>query len=215
MLDVMLGKKLGMTQVYDEEGVLHPVTVIQLGPCTVMQVKTEARDGYAALQIGFEDKPRKQATKPERGRAEKAKTEPKRFIREVRLTTTSEEHEAGQVLTAAEFEGARQVDVRGITKGKGFAGVVKRYNFHGAPASHGAHKNHRRAGSIGMSATPSRVLKGMRMPGHAGNDRRTVKNMNVVRLDPEENLLLVSGGVPGPTGGFLSVHVVKRETEQQ
>jgi large subunit ribosomal protein L3 len=214
MLDVMLGKKLGMTQVYDDAGTLHPVTVIQLGPCTVMQVKTAETDGYAALQLGFEDKPRRRATKPERGRAEKVGAEPKRFISEVRVAEPSEEHQAGAVLTAAEFEGARMVDVQGITKGKGFTGVVKRWGFRGAPASHGAHKNHRRPGSIGMSATPSRVLKGMHMAGRDGGHRRTVKNMRVVKVDPEKNLLLVAGGVPGPVGGFLSVRVVKREAEQ-
>ena len=213
MLNVLLGKKLGMTQVYDDDGVVHPVTVIQLGPCTVMQVKTEETDGYVALQIGFDDKPRKRATKPERGRAEKVDTEPKRFIREVRVDALTEEHQPGQVLTAAEFEGARLVDVQGITKGRGFTGVVKRWGFHGAPASHGAHKNHRRGGSIGMAATPARVLKGTKMPGHSGHARRTVKNMNVVRLDPEKNLLMVGGGIPGPMGGFVSVRVVKRETE--
>jgi len=214
MLDVMLGRKLGMTQVYDDAGVLHPVTVIQLGPCTVMQVKTDETDGYAALQLGFEDKPRRRATKPERGLAEKIDAEPKRFVREVRLSASSEGREAGEVLTASEFTGARVVDVQGVTKGKGFTGVVKRWGFHGAPASHGAHKNHRRAGSIGQSATPSRVFKGMHMPGRDGGDRRTVKNINVVKVDPEKNLLLVAGGIPGPVGGFLSVRVVKRETEQ-
>jgi len=213
MLDEMLGKKLGMTQVYDEDGVLHPVSVIQVGPCTVMQVKTDETDGYVALQLGFEDKPRKSATKPERGRAEKAQTEPKRFIREVAVAELAEENQPGQVVTVAEFEGAKVVDVQGITKGRGFTGVVKRHGFAGAPASHGAHKNHRRGGSIGMAATPARVLKGTKMPGQHGNALRTVKNINVVRIDPEKSLLMVGGGIPGPVGGFVSVRVVKRETE--
>ncbi|HUU42156.1 MAG TPA: 50S ribosomal protein L3 [Planctomycetota bacterium] len=213
MLDVLLGKKLGMTQVYDDAGVLYPVTVIQLGPCTVMQVKTDATDGYSALQLGFEDKPRRRATKPERGRAEKIEAEPKRFVREVRLASASEKNQAGQVLTAAEFEGAKVVDVQGVTKGKGFTGVVKRYGFRGAPASHGASKVHRRPGSIGGNQRLTKVVKGKRMPGRDGADRRTVKNLSVVRIDPEKNLLLVAGGVPGPVGGFLAVRVVKRETE--
>jgi large subunit ribosomal protein L3 len=212
MLDEMLGKKVGMTQVYDETGTIRPVTVIQLGPCTVMQVKTDEVDGYTALQLGFGDRPRRTATKPSRGIAEKAKTEPKRFVREVRVSEIPEECEAGTVLTAAEFEGAGMVDVTGVSKGRGFAGVIKRWGFHGSPASHGASKNHRRPGSIGQSASPARVMKGMRMPGHYGNARCTVKNLKVVKLDPEKNLLLVQGGVPGPNGGFVCVRVIKRET---
>ena len=213
MLDALLGKKLGMTQVYDADGIIHPVTVIQLGPCTVMQVKTEENDGYSAVQLGFEDKPRRVATRPERGRAEKIDSEPKRFVREVRPAELPEGHDAGTVLTAAEFEGARVVDVRGVTKGKGFAGVVKRWGFRGSPASHGASKNHRRGGSIGMGTTPGKVFKGQKMPGRRGGVRRTVKNLDVVKLDPENNLLMVGGGVPGPVGGFLFVRVVKRQTE--
>ena len=180
-----------------------------------MQVKTEETDGYSALQLGFEDKPRRVATRPERRRAEEADTEPKRFIREVRLPELSEDHKAGVVLTAAEFDGAKLVDVQGVTKGRGFTGVVKRWGFHGSPASHGASKNHRRAGSIGAGTTPGRVMKGVKMPGRSGGARRTVKNLEVVKLDPEKNLLMVAGGVPGFAGGFLFVRVVKRETEKQ
>ncbi len=212
MLDAMLGKKIGMTQVYDEEGNIRPVTVIQLGPCTVMQVKISENDGYSALQLGFEDKLRRVANQPERGRAVKAETEPKRITREVRLDVLDQEMTQGKVLTAAEFEGVTVVDVQGVTKGKGFAGVVKRWGFAGAPASHGASKNHRRPGSIGMGTTPGRVLKGMGMPGHMGAVRRTVKNLKVVKLDAEKHLLLVCGAVPGPENGFLFVRVVKRES---
>jgi len=214
MLDVLLGKKLGMTQLHDETGSVHPVTVIQLGPCTVMQVKTEEKDGYNALQLGFEDKPRKRATRAERGRAEAVNAEPKRFVREVRLGEPDEEQKPGTVLTVNEFEGVRVVSVRGVSKGKGFAGVVKRWGFHGAPASHGANKNHRRAGSIGAGTSPGHVAKGMKMGGHAGAANTTVKNVRVVRLDPERNLLMVEGSVPGPTGAFVSVRVVKRETQE-
>jgi len=212
MLDAMLGKKLGITQVYDENGIIRPVSVIQLGPCTVMQVKTPQTDGYAAIQLGFEDKLRRLANQPERGHAAKVETEPKRCIREVRLDALDEEITPGKVLSASEFEGVTVVDVQGVTKGKGFAGVVKRWGFHGSPASHGASKNHRRPGSIGMGTTPGRVLKGMRMGGQMGNVRRTVKNLKVVKLDPERNLLLVCGAVPGPANGFLFVRVVKRES---
>ena len=213
MLNEMLGKKIGMTQVYDDEGRIRPVTVIQVGPCTVMQVKTEENDGYTALQLGFGDKRRKSATNPERGKAVKADTEPKRILREVHVREVGEDHELGKELTIGELEGASVVDIQGITKGRGFAGVVKRWGFHGANASHGAHKNHRRAGSIGPGTTPGRVLKGRKMPGRMGGVKRTVKNLEVVRLDQEKSLLLVHGGVPGPNGGFLSVRVVKRETE--
>ncbi|HUW57076.1 MAG TPA: 50S ribosomal protein L3 [Planctomycetota bacterium] len=215
MLDLMLGKKIGMTQVYDVDGNVQPVTVIQLGPCTVMQVKTEGTDGYSAVQLGFEDKPRRVATRPERGRAEKADTEPKRFVQEVRVDELDEGHKTGVVLTAAEFDRVRVVDVQGVTKGKGFAGVVRRWGFHGAPGSHGSSKVHRRPGSIGAGSTPGHVIKGRKMPGRMGGVRRTVKNLNVMKLDTEKNLLLVVGGVPGPVGGFLSVRVVQRESEDK
>ncbi|KPJ57931.1 MAG: 50S ribosomal protein L3 [Planctomycetes bacterium DG_58] len=211
MLDGMLGKKIGMSQVYDGEGNLHPITVIQLGPCTVMQVKTDETDGYSALQLGFEDKPRRVATRPERRRAERADTEPKRFVREVRVPQLSEDHKAGRVLTAAEFEGASVVNVQGVTKGKGFAGVVRRWGFRGAPGSHGTSKVHRRPGSIGAGASPSKVIKGLKMGGRSGGTRRTVKNLKVLKLDPDKNLLMVGGSVPGPVGGFLFVRVAKRE----
>lgn len=204
-----------MTQVYDGAGVVRPVTVIELGPCTVMQVKTVADDGYAALQIGFADKRRKSATKAERGRAEKAgNSEPKRFLREVRIDAPAEEYQAGLVLTAAEFDGATRVDVQGVSKGRGFQGVMRRHNFKGHSASHGTSKVHRRPGSI-ASARIGPVRKGQRMPGHMGNAPATVKNLSVVQLSPEKNLLLVEGGVPGPNGGFLYVKVAKRQPKQQ
>ena len=213
MLDEMLGKKIGMTQIYDDKGIIRPVTVIQIGPCTVMQVKTDKNDGYKALQLGFEDKKRKSANNAERGRAVKAETEPKRVVREVCVGELDDEYSLGKVITAVEFEGASVVDVQGITKGRGFAGVVKRWGFHGARASHGAHKNHRRAGSIGAGTTPGRVIRGRKMPGRMGGVSRTVKNLDVVRLDQQKNLLLVNGAVPGPNGGFVRVRVVKRESE--
>jgi large subunit ribosomal protein L3 len=179
-----------------------------------MQVKAQDSDGYTALQLGFEDKARRVTKRPERGHAEKAKTEPKRFIREVRLDGLAEGHKPGLVVTAAEFEGARLVDVQGLSKGKGFAGVVKRHGFRGSPGSHGASKVHRRHGSIGSNSRLTKVPKGMRMEGRMGGVRKTVRNLQVIRLDAGKNLLVVEGAVPGPVGGFLSVRVAKRSAKQ-
>ncbi len=213
MVNALLGRKVGMTQVYDPTGAIRPVTVIELGPCTVLQVKTMDNDGYAAVQLGFADKRRKSASRPERGRAEKASTEPKRFVREVRLDEPAADHKAGLVLTAAEFTGATVVDVQGVSKGRGFQGVMRRHNFSGHPGSHGTSKVHRRPGSIANQRIGA-IKKGRRLPGQMGNESSTVKNLSVVQLTPEKNLLLVEGGVPGPNGGFLYVKVVKRETKQ-
>jgi len=204
MVAGLLGKKLGMTQVFDDDGVMAPVTVIQAGPCQVMQVKTRERDGYDAVQLGFDDKRRKRATKAESGHARAAKTEPKRFIREVPMVE-GEEIALGQTLTVEALSDVSHVDVTGKSKGKGFQGVMKRHGFRGQPASHGASKVHRAPGSIGQASDPSRVFKGVRMPGHMGNVRKTVPHLAVVRIIPEENLLLVRGAVPGPNGGYLLV----------
>lgn len=206
MIQGILGKKIGMTQRYTEDGVLAPVTVIQAGPCHVMQIKTAERDGYDALQLGFEDRKRKNARKPEVGHARKAKAEPKRFVREVGCSG-DEAVELGATVTLDALSDAESVDVTGVSKGKGFQGVVKRHGFRGHPASHGSSKDHRRPGSIGASATPSRVFKGARMPGRMGARRCTVRNLKVVELDKERSLLLVLGAVPGPNGGYV---VVKR-----
>ncbi|HRU06669.1 MAG TPA: 50S ribosomal protein L3 [Candidatus Brocadiia bacterium] len=203
MIEGILGKKVGMMQRYAEDGTVSAVTVIQAGPCHVMQVKTVEKDGYAAAQLGFEDKKRKVATKPEMGHARKAKVEPKRFIREVRYS--GEELAAGAELTVAVLEGAKEVDVTGVTKGKGFQGVMKRHGFHGRPASHGASKDHRAPGSIGSSTTPGRTVKGRRMAGHMGVAKCTSRNLKLLEVDKENNLLVVRGAVPGPTGGFVVV----------
>ncbi len=204
----ILGKKLGMTQVFDESGNVVPVTVIKAGPCVVMQVKTEENDGYEALQLGFEDKKRARANKPETGIARKSGTEPKNFVREIRQPVG--DYKEGDVIDLRAFSDAQYVDVTGITKGKGFAGVVKRWGFQGYPASHGA-KMHRGPGSIGQSSDPSRVFKGMKMPGHMGNRRCTVKRLPVVKADPERNLLFVKGGVPGTS--YLIVRISKGTKE--
>lgn len=204
MIQGILGKKIGMTQRYNEDGIIAPVTVIQAGPCHVMQIKTTENDGYDALQLGFDDRKRKSARKPEIGHARKAKVEPKRFIREVAFEG-EDGLELGAVVTLDALDGAETVDVTGVSKGRGFQGVVKRYGFRGHPASHGSSKDHRRVGSIGPSATPSRVLKGKHMPGQMGNKRCTVRNLKVVEVDTDRNLLLVRGAVPGPNGGYVLV----------
>nr|WP_153556924.1 50S ribosomal protein L3 [Roseimaritima sediminicola] len=220
----ILGRKVGMTQVYLEDGTAVPVTVIQAGPCNVLQVRTQERDGYEAVQLGFEDKPRRLANRSERGHVAKldskrqksragveavakADCEPQRFIREFRGQTDSE---VGAQVTVAEFEGVKAVDVTATSKGRGFAGVMKRHNFSGQRATHGVKKVHRHAGGTGCSASPSRVFKGRKMAGHYGNERVTTRNLQVVKVDEENHLLLVRGAVPGPNGGFVSVRETNR-----
>ena len=220
----LLGRKIGMTQIYGEDGVLIPVTVLEAGPCVVLQVRTRDREGYEAVQLGFEDKPRRLASRSERGHVvglaskrqrkrsasgvavvPKAECEPKRFIREFR--TDGEEHgcEVGQTLTASVFAETPFVDVIGTSKGRGTAGVMKRHNFAGQAASHGVKKVHRHVGSIGRSADPSRVVKGVRMAGQYGNARVTVRHLKIVRIDEENNMIVVRGAVPGPNGGYVTI----------
>ncbi len=218
----LLGRKVGMTQIFDANGTVVPVTVIEAGPCPVMTVRSSDRDGYAAVQIGFLDKPRRLASKSIRGqvakldsrrakrRAEggvpvvpKADCEPQRFVRELR--GTYEGAEVGQVLTVDLFEGVEFVDVTGTTKGRGTAGVMKRHGFKGQRASHGVKKVHRHQGGTGMNTSPGRVFKGKRMAGRYGNERSTMRNVKLVRIDKEQNLLLVRGAVPGPNGSYVTV----------
>jgi len=206
MVTALLGKKIGMTRLFDEEGNAVPVTVLQVGPCRVVQIKTPERDGYSAVQIGFGEKKPRRARKPERGHAEKAQCPVPRVLREVRVDDT-QGLEPGQTLTVSLFNDAAAVDVTGVSKGKGFTSVIKRWGFRGLGASHGVHGVHRAPGSIGASATPSRVLKGTRMAGHSGHARRTVRRLRVVRVDAEKNLLLVKGAVPGPNGGTVTVRL--------
>ncbi len=200
----LLGRKVGMTQIFQEDGTSVPVTVLECGPCTVLLVRTEERDGYHAVQLGFDDKKRKSATQAERGHARKVNTEPKRYIREVRQTGPSDVTE-GQSLTVELFNGIKRVDVTGTSKGRGYTGVIKRHGFSGLRATHGVKRMHRHPGSSGPSADPSRTLKGVRKPGHHGHARSTVRNLEVVKIDPANNLLLLKGAVPGPTGGYLTV----------
>jgi large subunit ribosomal protein L3 len=209
MVAGLLGKKIGMTQVFAEDGTLLPVTVIQAGPCHVMQVKSKSTDGYDAVQLGFDDRRRKSATKPESGHARAAKTEPKRFIREV-APLGPEKIERGQVVTVSIFKDGERVDVIGTTKGKGFQGGMKRYGFHGHPASHGASKDHRAPGSIGSNTDPGHTRRGTRMAGHMGNERHTTANLKVVKVDAEKNLLLVKGAVPGAVGSYVVVRACLR-----
>lgn len=198
-----------MTQVYDAQNVLVPVTVVEAGPCPVVQVKTVAIDGYDAVQIGFGAKKAKNASKAESTHAKKAglETTPAE-LSEVRLTEASK-HKAGDVLTVASFIEGEYVDVVGVSKGKGFQGVVKRFRVGGGPASHGS-MFHRRIGSVGMRQTPGRVWKNQRMPGHMGSDNRTVQNLRVVKVIADKNLILVKGAIPGANGDVVIVRTAKK-----
>ena len=203
----LLGRKVGMTQIYEANGIAVPVTVLECGPCTVLQVRTAERDGYSAVQLGFADKRRKVASQAERGHARKVNAEPKRFVREIRQQSAADITDVteGQTLTVAVFSDIKTVDVIGTSKGRGFTGVCKRHGFKGLRASHGVKRMHRHPGSSGPSADPAHTRKGIRKPGQHGHARITVRNLRVVRVDPTNNLLLVRGAVPGPNGGFLTV----------
>ena len=200
----LLGRKVGMTQIYTEDGTAIPVTVLECGPCTVLQVRTEARDGYHAIQLGFADKKRKSATQAERGHAKKVEAEPKRFVREIRQEKAVEVAE-GQTLTVELFNEIKRVDVIGTSKGRGFTGVMKRHGFKGLRATHGVKRMHRHPGSSGPSADPAHTRKGIKKPGQHGNARITVRNLKVVRVDLANHLLLIKGAVPGPNGGYITV----------
>ena len=216
----ILGRKVGMTQVYDETGQVVPVTVVEAGPCDVLDVRTPERDGYDAVQLGFLDKPRRLASRSERGQVAKLESkrskkraaagiepkvkpncEPKRFVREVRGGAG----EVGSQVKVDAFEGIERVDVVATSKGRGFSGAMKRHNFAGQRASHGVKKCHRHMGGTGCSASPSRLFKGIRMPGQYGAARCTVRNQKVVSVDVDRNLLLIRGAVPGPNGGYVVV----------
>lgn len=200
----IIGRKVGMTQVFDEEGRVVPVTVLACGPCPITQIKTEERDGYSAVQIGFgNDRKEKRTPKALRGHLAKSGTGPLRMLREFRVEDTSA-LELGQEVTVAVFEGVENVKVTGLTKGRGFAGVMKRFDFGGGKETHGSH-HQRRNGTIGMHTWPAEVFRGHPMPGRYGNERRTVKNLKVVRVDKDNNLILVRGAVPGAKNGYVLV----------
>jgi len=198
----IVGEKLGMTQIFVETRAV-PVTVIKAGPCVVTQVRTQATDGYDAVQLAYGVLRPRDVTKPVKGHFDKADAEPSRHL--VELRTDGAAYELGQQVTADVFSVGEKVDVVGVSKGKGFAGVMKRHGFGGLRGSHGVHKKHRSPGAIGACATPSRVFKGMRMAGQMGNQRVTVLNLEVIQSDPERGLLLVKGAVPGPNGGLVMV----------
>jgi large subunit ribosomal protein L3 len=197
----ILGEKLGMTQVWDN-GKVVPVTVVQAGPCVVTQVRTPDKDGYSAVQLAYGAIDPRKVNKPESGHFAKADVAPRRFLVELR-TTDASEYELGSEVTVEAFEPGQTVDVTGKTKGKGFAGVMKRHGFHGLRASHGVERKHRSPGSIGACATPGRVFKGLRMAGRMGGARYTVQNVRVQNIDAEQNLILVRGAIPGPKGSLV------------
>ena len=222
----ILGRKVGTTQIFQDDGTAVPVTVLEVGPCHVLQVRTVERDGYEAVQLGFLDKPRRLCSKSERGHVAsigskrssksssagvaapaKANCEPKRFIRELRGPS---EGQVGEQVTATVLEGVKAVDVTGISRGRGFSGVMKRHNFKGQRATHGVKKCHRHAGGTSMNTYPGRTFKGKKMAGRYGGTTTTSRNLEVVKIDAENNLLLVYGAVPGPRGGY----VVVRETNK-
>ncbi|RPF27503.1 50S ribosomal protein L3 [Georgenia muralis] len=205
----LLGTKLGMTQVWDEAGRLVPVTVVQVGTNVVTQVRTPETDGYSAVQLAFGQIDPRKVTQPLKGHFGKAGVTPRRHVAEIR-TTDAAEYSLGQEITAEAFEAGAKVDVVGTTKGKGTAGVMKRHGFHGVGASHGAHRNHRKPGSIGGASTPSRVFKGLKMAGRMGHDRHTTQNLTIHAVVAEKGLLLVAGAVPGPKGGVVLVRTAAK-----
>ena len=208
MTPALLGKKVGMTRIYDEKGTIVPVTVVQAGPCAVTQVKNTDTDGYFAVQLGFEDAKPKHSTFPLIGHAGKAGVGPKRHFREIKLKTATD-RQPGDTVTVELFDGVQFVDVVGTSKGKGTAGVMKRHHFGGQPASHGTERKHRSPGSLASRATwrgqSGKPKKGVRMAGHMGVDKVTTRNHPLVRVDKENNLLLIKGALPGPNGGLLFV----------
>lgn len=200
----IVGEKVGMTQVWDDDNRVVPVTVLRVSACRVVQVKTPEHDGYSAIQVTLGVKDAGKLTRPEAGHFEKAGVEAGRKLVELRLDDVSE-FTVGQEISVDLLEQGERVDVTAVSKGKGFAGAMKRHGFGGAPAAHGAHKNHRKPGSVGQCATPSRVFKGKKLPGRMGNNKVTTLNLEVVKSDPEAGVLLVRGSVPGPRGGTVVI----------
>jgi len=207
MISGLIGKKIGMTSVFGPEGESIPVTVVQVGPCRVMQVKSREREGYQSVQLGFEDKRPQKVKKPEVGHAQKANTPPKKILREFAVAAADpDRYTLGQELRVEQvFSAGDWVDVTGTSIGKGFQGVMKRHHFKGADAGHGSHETFRGGGSIGAATTPGRVLKGKKMAGHMGHERVTTLNLKVIQVRPEDNLLLIQGSVPGHRNNYLLV----------
>ncbi|WP_315118789.1 50S ribosomal protein L3 [uncultured Clostridium sp.] len=203
MNKAIIGKKLGMTQIFDENNRVVPVTVVEAGPCVVVQKKTTEKDGYEAIQVGFGEIREKLVNKPLKGHFAKAGVQFKRVLKEFKLENSSE-YEVGQEIKADAFQAGEKVDISGVSKGKGFQGTIKRWNAHRGPMSHGS-KFHRAVGSMGASSDPSRTFKNKKLPGHMGNVNTTVLNLEVVKIIPEKNLILIKGGVPGPNKGLVVI----------
>ena len=208
MKKAILATKVGMTQIFSEDGVLTPVTVLQAGPCTVTQVKTKENDGYSAVQVGFVDKREKLVAKPQKGAFDKAGVAYKRYVREFRFENAAE-YEVKQEIKADIFAAGDFIDATAISKGKGYQGAVKRHGQHRGPMTHGS-KFHRHQGSNGAASDPSRVFKGKGMPGHMGHEQITVQNLEIIRVDAEKNLILVKGSVPGPRKGLVTIKETTR-----
>ena len=204
MQKVIIGKKLGMTQLFDEKGSFIPVTVIEAGPCVVVQKKTTENDGYQAVQIGFGEVSDKHVNRPQKGHFNKADVAAKRVLREFKLDDCSAVN-VGDIIKADTFAPGDKVDVCGTSKGKGFAGAMKRHGFHSLKDTHGSGPVHRHAGSMGANSDPSRVMKGRKLPGHMGCERVTIQNLDVVKVDPENNLIALRGAIPGPKGGYVTI----------
>lgn len=205
----ILGKKLGMTSIFKADGTVVPVTLIEAGPCQVVQVKTAERDGYRAVQLGYLPKKEKSMTKAALGHLKKAGIPPLGILKEFELPAESEA-KPGDTVSVERFAAGEKVDIAGISKGRGFAGVMKRHHFSGAQRTHGQSDRQRAPGSLGQSSDPSRVFKGLRMAGRMGNERVTAKNLTVVRVDAQRNILAIKGAVPGPTNGFVEIRKVQR-----
>ena len=203
MMCVILGKKIGMSQIYEDNSLI-PVTVVEAGPCIVVQRKVKEKDGYNAVQLGFEEVKETRVNKPKLGHFRKAKVSPRRYLKEFRVEDIGG-LKVGDMIKVGVFKEGDLVDVAGVSKGKGFAGVVKRYGFKGGPASHGAKQWHRRPGSIGASSDPSRVFKGKKMPGRMGSEKVTARNLKLVKIDEKLNLFLIKGSLPGRKGGFVAI----------
>ena len=200
----LLGNKIGMTQIFDESGNIIPVTILKVGPCIVTQVKTENLDGYTAVQVGYSEVSNKKLTQPELGHLQKSNIQALKYLKEFRIDKNDNDFEVGQILTIDLFSPGQLVNIKGKTIGKGFSGLQKRHNFRRGPMTHGS-KNHREPGSIGMGTTPGRVLPGKKMAGQLGNTITTIKKLKVIKLNLEENILVIKGSVPGKPGNLLSI----------
>jgi len=210
----LIGKKLGMTQVFNANGILIGVTALEVGPCVVVQKKTKEKDGYTALQLGFEEKKESRATRPETGHFAKAGVPPQKILKEFRVSEEiAEKYEPGQAIGAEVLAIGDIVDISGNSIGKGFAGVFKRYGFHGGKASHGVHEVYRHGGSLGQNMTPGRVMKGKKMAGHHGNKKVTVQNVEVVRVFAEDNIIFVKGPIPGSKNSYLTVRPAVKQPD--